>query len=278
MTLIEANGVELCVETFGDAGDPAVLLIHGAGNSMLSWDERLCSRLAAGGRFVIRYDTRDAGESVSYEPGAPPYGVPDLVLDAVGLLDALGLARAHIVGMSLGGAIGQQLALDHAARVASLTVASCTSGIPGGELGELPGAAPELFADEPQAPDWSDREAAIDYLVEAERPFSPRFDEVAMRELCSRVVDRTANLEASATNVFLLDGGPPWRHRLSEITAPTLVIHGTDDPMFPFPHAQAAHVLITSSAGPAAAPADRGTARASAAATRAGRACRSRAG
>src|SRR5687767_10645272 len=90
MSIIEANGIDLSVETFGDPADPALLLIHGAGNSMLSWDERLCERLGAGGRFVIRYDMRDAGRSVSYEPGAPPYGVPDLVADVEGLLDTLG--------------------------------------------------------------------------------------------------------------------------------------------------------------------------------------------
>ena len=77
--IIRANGVDLCAETFGDPADPAILLIHGAGNSMLSWDEALCARLAAGPRFVIRYDLRDAGRSVSYEPGAPPYGLRDLV-------------------------------------------------------------------------------------------------------------------------------------------------------------------------------------------------------
>ena len=239
MTMLAANGVELCAETFGDAADPALLLVHGAANSMLSWDERLCSRLADGGRYVIRYDQRDAGRSVSYEPGAPPYALPDLVADAAGLLDALGLARAHVVGMSLGGTVGQLLALGHPARVATLTLASCTPGIPGEEMGDLPGAAPELFADEPAAPDWSDREAVIDYLVEAERPYSPRFDEAAMRALCARVADRTVNLEASVTNVFRLADGPPWRDRLAEITAPTLVVHGTEDPMFPFAHGQA---------------------------------------
>jgi pimeloyl-ACP methyl ester carboxylesterase len=239
MPIIEANGVDLCIETFGDPADPALLLIHGAGNSMLSWDGRLCQRLAAGERYVIRYDMRDAGRSVSYEAGAPPYGVPDLVTDALGLLDALGLVRAHVVGMSLGGTIGQLLALDHPARVASLTLASTTPGIPGEEMGDLPGAAPELFADGPPAPDWTDRAAVIDYLVESERPFSPHFDEAAMRELCTRVAERTANLEASVTNVFLLANGAPWRHRLAELTAPTLVIHGTDDSMFPYAHAQA---------------------------------------
>ena len=88
--IVRANAVELCIETFGDPADPAILLLHGAGNSMLSWDEELCERLAAGPRFVVRCDSRDAGRSVTYAPGAPEYGLPDLVADCVGLLDTLG--------------------------------------------------------------------------------------------------------------------------------------------------------------------------------------------
>ena len=236
--IIHANSVDLCVETFGDGADPALLLIHGAGNSMLSWDERLCRRLADGGRFVIRYDLRDAGRSASYEPGAPPYGLRDLVADAAGLLDGLGRPSAHIVGLSTGGTIGQLLALDHPDRVATLTLVASTPGIPGQEAPDLPGAAPDLFADGPAEPDWSDRAAVIDHLVESERPFSPRFDERAMRELAARVADHTTN-PASVSNVYALDPGEPWRDRLGRITAPTLVIHGADDPLFPYDHARA---------------------------------------
>ena len=236
--IIHANSVDLCVETFGDRADPALLLIHGAGNSMLSWDEGLCRLLAGSGRFVIRYDLRDAGRSVSYEPGAPPYGLRDLVADAVGLLDGLSLRSAHIVGLSTGGTIGQLLALDHPERVASLTLVASTPGIPGGESEGLPGASPELFANEPPEPDWRDRAAVIDYLVKSERPYSPRFDEGAVRELAAKVADRTTSL-ASTSNIYALDPGAPWRDRLGRITAPTLVIHGADDPMFPFDHARA---------------------------------------
>ena len=237
--IVHANGVDLAVETFGDPADPALLLIHGAGNSMLSWDEELCGRLAAGGRQVIRYDVRDAGRSVAYAAGAPEYDFDDLVLDAVGLLDALGIARAHIVGLSLGGAIGQRLALDHPARVASLTLASATPGIPGREQSDLPGITQKLsdtFTAEPAQPDWSDRAAVIEYIVESERPFSPHFDERAMRALAARVVDRTTDVAASLTNVFRLEPGDPWRQRLGDVTAPTLVIHGREDPLFPHAH------------------------------------------
>jgi len=243
--IVQANGVGLCVETFGDPADPPILLSHGAGNSMLSWDDELCERLAAGTRFVVRYDIRDAGRSVAYEPGAPPYSFRDLVADAVGLLDTLGPASAHVVGMSTGAAIGQLLALDHADRVASLTLASSTPGIPGSETSGLPGASDELmaaFADEPPAPDWADRAAVIDYLVEAERPFAARsrpFDEVAMREVAARVFDRAVNIESNLTNPFVLDAGDPWRQRLGTLAVPTLVVHGTEDPLFPYGHAVA---------------------------------------
>jgi pimeloyl-ACP methyl ester carboxylesterase len=243
--IVQANGIDLCVETFGNRADPAIVLIHGAGNSMLSWEEDFCERLAAGPRFVIRYDMRDAGRSVSYEAGKPGYTLRDLVGDAVGLLDALGLASAHLVGMSMGAAIAQLVALDHPARVASLTLASFTPGDPGDDQPDLPGVAAEVravFADPPPEPDWSDRDAVIDYLVDVHRPFAARsrpFEEAAMREQSGRVYDRSANIAANLTNHFVLDGGDHARERLAEITAPTLVIHGSEDPMFPLEHGRA---------------------------------------
>src|SRR5687768_13215122 len=99
-TLVQANGVDLCVQTFGDAADPAILLIHGAMTSMLGWEDAFCRRLAAGGRFVVRYDHRDTGRSVSYPPGKPPYTLRDLTDDALGLLDVFGLENAQLVGRS----------------------------------------------------------------------------------------------------------------------------------------------------------------------------------
>ncbi|HEX5498022.1 MAG TPA: hypothetical protein VFX03_02305, partial [Thermomicrobiales bacterium] len=90
--IVQANGVDLCVQTFGEPADPAILLIHGAATSMLGWDVEFCARLAAGSRFVIRYDQRDTGRSVSYPPGQPGYDAHDLADDVVGLLDAVGVA------------------------------------------------------------------------------------------------------------------------------------------------------------------------------------------
>ena len=244
-SIIQVNGVDLCAETFGDPADPAIVLLHGAGNSMLSWDEELCERLAAGRRFVIRYDRRDAGRSVTYEVGAPQYSGRDLVADAVGLLDSFGLASAQFVGMSAGAAIAQLVALDYPDRVASLTLASSTPGIPGEETQDLPGVSAELravFATEPPAPAWTDRAAVIDYRVEAERPYAARsrpFDDAAMRELAGRVFDRSKNIEAQLTNPYLVETGGPWRQRLGQVAAPTLVVHGTEDPLLPYGHAVA---------------------------------------
>jgi pimeloyl-ACP methyl ester carboxylesterase len=242
--LLQANGVNLCAETFGDSTSAAILLVAGAGSSMLSWEEEFCKRLAAGSRFVIRYDNRDTGQSISYEPGAPPYTLRDLVADAVGLLDTLGVPRAHLVGMSQGAAIAQLAALDYPDRIASITLASSTPGGPGHENPDLPAMSEELraFFTETAEPDWSDRAAVVDYLVESERPFASRsrlFDEGAMRELAGRVFERATNIESQMTNPFLLDAGDPWRRRLGAVRAPTLVIHGTEDPLFPFEHAVA---------------------------------------
>lgn len=243
--MIKSNGVELSTESFGRPADPAILLVHGAGHSLLAWEEDFVQRLVAGGRYVIRYDSRDAGLSTSYPAGAPSYGLRDLVADAAGLIDALGLIGAHVVGMSQGAAIGQLLALDHPGRVASLTLASSTPGGPGHEHPDLPQMSAELhalFAAETAGPDWADRTGVIEYLVEAERPFaaaSRPFDEAGMRAVATRVVDRTANVAAQLTNPYMIDTGEPWRGRLGQITAPTLVLHGTEDPLFPIEHGRA---------------------------------------
>src|SRR6266540_1958073 len=129
-TIVHANGAELCVETFGEQSDPAVLLIMGAGASMDWWEDEFCERLAAGSRYVIRYDHRDTGQSISYPPGAPGYTGGELVADAVGVLDALDVRRAHVVGQSMGGALAQVMALDHPRRVASLTLVATSPAGP----------------------------------------------------------------------------------------------------------------------------------------------------
>jgi pimeloyl-ACP methyl ester carboxylesterase len=234
--IIRANGVDLCLQTFGGSADSPILLIMGGASSMDWWEDGFCERLAAGSRFVIRYDHRDTGRSVSYEPGAGPYSLRDLAEDAVGLLDALGLESAHLVGMSMGGWIGQLVALDHSDRVASLTLISTspTAGPSDPDLPEMSEKLQAFFAEEVSEPDWSDRDAVIDYIVEGERPFagSRPFDEAAIRAIAARAFDRTTNHAA-------IDSGDRWRERLGEVSVPTLVIHGTEDPMYPYGNAVA---------------------------------------
>jgi pimeloyl-ACP methyl ester carboxylesterase len=242
--LVSANGVDLCVQSFGEAGDPAILLIGGAESSMDWWEDGFCELLASGGRFIIRYDLRDTGQSVTYEPGAPGYDGSDLVADAVGLLDALGIARAHLVGVSMGGGIAQHLALEHGGRVATLTLISGTPVGPRPGKPNLPGMSDQLasrFAVPAPEPDWSDRDAVIAYVVEGLRPFagSLPFDEERHRALVGRVFDRTINIASTMKNHWMLEGGEPVRGRLSDLSVPTLVLHGTKDPLFPYAHGAA---------------------------------------
>src|SRR5207247_3809686 len=199
--LIHVNGVDLCVETFGDRADAAILLIMGASASMDWWEDELCERLAAARRFVIRYDHRDTGRSVSYEPGAPGYGLTDLTNDAAGVLRTLGVPRVHLVGMSMGGAIAQILAVDQPHRVASLTLIGTSPAEPGEP--DLPRMSAQTVADfTAPEPDWADRAAVIDHLVHLARVSAGdpgAFDERAFRPVAARVFDRTTNMAASLT-------------------------------------------------------------------------------
>ena len=126
--LLSVGEVDLCVETFGSPSDPTILLIHGACASMLWWPQAFCAALADRGRHVVRYDNRDTGRSTHYPPGRPPYSLRDLADDAVGLLDALAVPDAHVVGRSMGGGVAMVAALDHPERVATLTLVGTTTG------------------------------------------------------------------------------------------------------------------------------------------------------
>ncbi|WP_394846239.1 alpha/beta fold hydrolase [Pendulispora brunnea] len=240
--VVRANGVDICVETFGDAGDSPILLIMGRAASMDWWEPAFCERLAAGHHFVVRYDQRDTGRSMHDAPGAPQYGSRDLVDDAAGLLDALGLARAHVVGMSSGGAIAQLFALNHPGKLASLTLMSTSALHPG-----LPKMSDELrayFEHAAQAPlpDWSDRAAVIDFIVEGARPFAAHpFDEAGVRDIAAHAVDRDLDIASAMLNHDAMrdDGEGPWWPRLGEITVPTLVMHGDEDPLFHLEHGRA---------------------------------------
>jgi pimeloyl-ACP methyl ester carboxylesterase len=239
--IVEVNGGPLCAEGFGDRADPPVLLVMGAGASMLYWDAEFCRLLADAGRFVLRYDHRDTGRSRSSAAGAPDYALRDLVADAAGVLDAFGLASAHVAGMSMGAAIGQLLALEHPQRVRSLALLCSTPGGPGHDAPDLPpmsDALAAVFSGEQAEPDWTDRDAVIEYHVAGERAYTGTlpFDEAGWRDLAARSFDRTRDSAACFSNHFLADPGPPWRHRLGDIRVPTVVLHGTADPFLPFGH------------------------------------------
>ena len=238
--LINANGVDLCTESFGDPADPPILLVAGLGSSMLWWPEGFCRLLVEPGRFVIRYDQRDSGRSTTYEPGRPGYTGGDLLVDAVALLDDYGLAAAHLVGVSAGAALIQLLALDFPSRVLSLVLVSTTPATPGDRSLPPPGAAFTEFVGS-AAVDWSDSESVIDYLVAYTRVLAGDerpFEEAAVRDLVRCDFER-AHDNAALQNHDLLEGDDKPRGPLSSIGVPALVIHGTADPIFPLPHGQA---------------------------------------
>jgi pimeloyl-ACP methyl ester carboxylesterase len=236
---MNVNGVELVVEDFGDRADPAIVLLGGAGSSMDVWDPAFCARIATS-RFVIRYDQRDTGGSTTDKPGEPSYGVTDIVADVIGILDLYGIASAHLAGLSMGGAIAQLAALEYPDRVASLTLIATSTG---GGGPELPGMTAELarfFAENDGPADWSDHSAVVEYLVAFEEALSGvYFDPDATRRTVTRVVARTRNMQSSMTNYLAVPQAEPWQPRLSTLDIPTLVIHGTVDPLFPLAHGQA---------------------------------------
>jgi len=234
-----SGGWELYAETFGDPVNPPVVLLHGAGNSMMAWDAELCEQLAGRGRFVVRLDSRDAGRSVRGD-NAGPYSMHDQAGDVVALLDALELPAATLAGVSLGGVAAQIVAVEHPERVSGLVLISTT---PGGD--DLPGPVEALFAGGPEPPDWTDRAAVVRYLVEVERPYGAgRFDEELHTRLAERSVDHAGDIAGQLTYPFEAEGGPPGRDRLGEVRAPAIVVHGTADPMFPVEHGRALAAAI----------------------------------
>ena len=237
--MIETAGIELCTEPFGDPGDPPILLIMGIGASMLWWEEDFCRMLAEGGRFVIRYDHRDTGRSITYEPGRPAYTGGDLVSDAVGILDAYEIPAAHVVGVSAGGAFAQLLALDSPERTLSLVLISTSPAVSGDRVLPPPTEEFKRFVSTARV-DWSDPDSVIGYLTDYSRVLTGGlrpFDETGIRELIRHDIDRAHNVAAQQNHYSIPDGGR--RHApLSSIAVPTLVIHGTADPMFPIEHGE----------------------------------------
>jgi pimeloyl-ACP methyl ester carboxylesterase len=246
--MIKSNGVDICTEAFGNPEDVPILLIMGASASMLMWPEEFCEQLAAGGRYVIRYDNRDTGRSIHYPVGEPGYTVEDMADDAAAVLDAYGIDSAHIVGASMGGMITQQVALRHRDRARTITPIMSTPD-PSAVLAALAGGDDPSALSPPTAEvmamalsepvDFSDRQAVIDNRVKMFRvlhgPAHP-YDEAVMADVAGRDFDRDPDLASAQNHALAIQKTPSWRSRLPGLDIPTLVIHGTADPILPYDH------------------------------------------
>jgi pimeloyl-ACP methyl ester carboxylesterase len=231
--------VELAYETFGDPADQAVLLIMGLGSQMIFWPEDLCESLAAPGYFVIRFDNRDAGRSTVLDGhGAPPvhrvatgeldapYVLADMAADAVGLLEALGVDRAHVVGASLGGMIAQRVAIDHPERLLSLASIMSTTGDP--EVGRpTPEAMAVLMTRAPE-----DRDGYVRTVLEARAVIgSQPPDRDRILDLAERAYERGYHPEGTARQFAAVVASPDRTSELRDLDVPTVVIHGSEDPL-----------------------------------------------
>jgi pimeloyl-ACP methyl ester carboxylesterase len=245
-SLVPANGIEICYDTFGDRAGAPLLLVMGLASQMIAWDEAFCEQLAARGYFVIRFDNRDIGLSTKFpqhgtpdlmallgqalmgKPVAAPYTLRDMAADAVGLLDALGIERAHVVGASMGGAIGQEMAIHFAARVLTLTSIMSSTGSP-----SLPQATPEAMA-VLLAPPPKDRDS---YFESYKRTWAvlrgPGFplDEAKDLERAARAWDRGLNPPGVARQLAAILASGDRTAALASVRVPTLVIHGNADPL-----------------------------------------------
>jgi pimeloyl-ACP methyl ester carboxylesterase len=237
-----ANGIDLVYQAFGDPADPTVLLIMGLGVQMLGWDAALCELLAGRGFQVVRFDNRDVGRSTKISGGpranvlaavaggtsSASYTLDDMGDDCAGLLDHLGVERAHLVGVSQGGMIAQTLAVRRPERVLSLTSIMSTTGDP--SVGQPhPEALPVLLAGRP-----TDREGFVEFVVRAWGVIgSPGFDadEDALRETARASYDRGIHPDGTARQLIAILASGDRTDSLRRLRVPTTVIHGGDDPL-----------------------------------------------
>ncbi len=241
--IAQLNGVDLCIDEYGAASDPALVLVNGAASAMDWFDVGLCELLAAGGRRVLRYDHRDTGRSTTCPPGEPDYSGADLVGDLAALIEDLGSGPAHVAGLSMGGALAQQLAMQRPKLFRTLTLMSTTPAVEG--VDDLPPMSPDLaawFGQESPDPDWSDRAAVQQYFIDGQHQFAGDIpvDEHRIREIAGHTFDRSSSI-ASANNHWSIGGtGATFTvDQLRGISMPTLVVHGSTDPFFPLGHGEA---------------------------------------
>lgn len=242
MPRAKANGIELEYDTFGDPQDPTLLLVMGLGAQMIAWPVGLCEQLSARGFRVVRFDNRDAGLSTFLDEGpqpdlgailggdasSAPYLLSDMALDTVGLLDALGVERAHIVGASMGGMIVQQFAIDHPQRMLSLCSIMSRPG-DGVSGNSTPEAGAMLLTPRP-----ADREGAIEAGIRTWRVIgSPDYQpaEPVLRAQVAEAYDRCNRPDGFGRQFAAILASPDRTPGLREVTAPTLVIHGAADPL-----------------------------------------------
>ena len=248
MAQVTANGIQIEYDTFGDENSPALLLIMGLGTQMIAWDEEFCSLLADQGHYVIRFDNRDIGLSTKIEEAGIPdvmaamtaamsgeevmssYTINDMADDAADLLSALGVDKAHICGASMGGMIAQTMAFRHPNRVFSLISIMSTTGDP-----NLPQGKPEAMEVlVEKAP--TERGAVIDRSVRVAKiigsPGFP-FDEARIRDKAAIAFDRSFYPQGQIRQLVAVLASGSRKEKLVEISAPTLVIHGSEDPLVP---------------------------------------------
>jgi pimeloyl-ACP methyl ester carboxylesterase len=244
MPNVTANGIQIEYDTFGNNSSPALLLIMGGGSQMIYWEVEFCELLAKRGHFVIRFDNRDVGLSTKFEEAGipdimtamnggsvnPAYTLGDMAGDAAGLLDALGIEKAHICGASVGGMIAQAVSYLYPERVLSLTSIMSSTGNP-----ELPQIKPDILA-EVYKPIPDEREAYIEHQVNMWRKlWSPGFpfDEKRLRALMANSYDRSYYPQGMARQGVAVIAHGYQKSSIASIKAPTLVIHGDKDPFMP---------------------------------------------
>jgi pimeloyl-ACP methyl ester carboxylesterase len=248
MPNVTANEIQIEYDTFGDPSSSPLLLIMGLGEQMIGWDEELCKQLASRDLYVIRFDNRDVGLSSKIdEAGVPntvevfaalmkgekaniPYTLDDMAVDTIGLLDALNIEKAHIFGVSLGGMIAQIMAIRYPSRVWSLTSMASITGNP-----ELPLGKPELFVELVNPPP-TEHEAYIENrvnLILALAGSKFPMDEQRTREHLEQSYGRSYYPPGIARHGVAGAVNSDRTQDLKSVRAPTLVIHGSEDPLFP---------------------------------------------